>query len=75
MTCDDLSWQFGDWYSVQRSASPFCLKSGSKVYANDGSRRSATTTASKTEAGAVWLTYYPNIMVEWYPRTCLSFPR
>jgi choline monooxygenase len=73
VTCDDLTWQFGEWYSVQRVGITSLAKSGSKVYerwqkavldyygAND----------DKPKQGAVWLTYYPNIMVEWYPHVLI----
>jgi choline monooxygenase len=69
VTCDDLTWQFGDWYSVQRSASPRCRNPVPRP-TSAGRRRSASTTATEgktPEHGAIWLTYYPNIMVEWYP--------
>ena len=32
VTCDDLTWQFGDWYSVQRVGITTLQKSGSKTY-------------------------------------------
>ncbi|HTZ00477.1 MAG TPA: aromatic ring-hydroxylating dioxygenase subunit alpha, partial [Rhodocyclaceae bacterium] len=32
VTCDDLSWQFGDWYSVQRVGITGLEKAGSPVY-------------------------------------------
>ena len=69
VTCDDLSWQFGDWYSVQRVGITSLAKSGSKVY--ERWQKAVTDLygiEGKTpEHGAIWLTYYPNIMVEWYP--------
>jgi len=69
VTCDDLTWQFGDWYSVQKVGITSLLKEGSPVY---GRWQKAVRDfyASKGETprqGAVWLTYFPNIMVEWYP--------
>ena len=69
VTCDDLSWQFGEWYSVQKVGITPLLKSGSAVY--DRSQKVVREYyGDKNETppqGAVWLTYYPNIMVEWYP--------
>ncbi|HQW20778.1 MAG TPA: RHO alpha subunit C-terminal catalytic domain-containing protein, partial [Rhodocyclaceae bacterium] len=70
VTCDDLRWQFGEWYSVQRVGITALQKSGSSTYArwqkavldyNNGEK------PKQGAQGAVWLTYYPNIMVEWYP--------
>ena len=31
----------------------------------------AAPTASTPKYGAIWLTYYPNIMVEWYPHVLI----
>ena len=67
VTCDDLSWQFGDWYSVQRVGVTPLLKSGSKVYERWQQAVRDYYGEQKPKQGAVWLTYYPNIMVEWYP--------
>jgi len=69
VTCDDLSWQFGEWYSVQKVGITSLLKSGSKTY-EKWQKVVRDYYADKGETprqGAVWLTYYPNIMVEWYP--------
>ena len=69
VNCDELTWQFGDWYSIQRVGITSLAKSGSEAY-----RRWQNEVLSqyqhlgaKPGHGAVWLTYYPNIMVEWYP--------
>jgi choline monooxygenase len=66
--CSDLKWEWGDQYHVQsvgiknRLAHP-----GSKVY-GEWHREVLRRYADKSPAfGAIWLTYYPNIMVEWYP--------
>ncbi len=43
-------------------------KAGSEVYAQVARRRCwGSAAASRPTQGAIWLTYYPNIMVEWYP--------
>ncbi|MBU3737942.1 MAG: aromatic ring-hydroxylating dioxygenase subunit alpha [Rhodoferax sp.] len=67
--CDDLRWQFGPQFSVQTVglAQPD-TRPGSPVY----QRWQAALQAWRGDApaprqGAIWLTYYPNIMVEWYP--------
>ncbi|SMB24882.1 Ring-hydroxylating dioxygenase, large terminal subunit [Sterolibacterium denitrificans] len=67
VTCDDLTWQFGDWYSVQRVGITSLLKSGSKVYERWQKQLLEFNNGEQPKQGAVWLTYYPNIMVEWYP--------
>ena len=67
--CDDLSWQFGEWYSVQQVGITALAKSGSPAYAkwqHQVSQYSAAIGKSPKQ-GAVWLTYYPNVMIEWYP--------
>ncbi|MBP8169486.1 MAG: aromatic ring-hydroxylating dioxygenase subunit alpha [Azonexus sp.] len=69
VSCDDLTWQFGDWYSVQRVGITSLKKSGSKVYERwQKAVLDIYGAEGKTpEHGAIWLTYFPNIMVEWYP--------
>jgi len=71
VTCDDLSWQFAEWYSVQKVGVTPLTKSGSPVYERwQKIVREYYGDRGKTPPqGAVWLTYYPNIMVEWYPCT------
>jgi phenylpropionate dioxygenase-like ring-hydroxylating dioxygenase large terminal subunit len=67
VTCDDLSWQFGDWYSVQRVGITSLLKAGSPAYARWQQAVRDYHGAERPKQGAIWLTYYPNVMVEWYP--------
>ncbi len=67
VTCDDLTWQFGEWYSVQRVGITSLQKPGSKVYECWQKQLLEYSNGEKPKQGAVWLTYYPNVMVEWYP--------
>ncbi len=67
VTCDDLSWQFGEWYSVQKVGITSLAKAGSETYGRWQKAVLDSYGADKPKQGAVWLTYYPNIMVEWYP--------
>ncbi|MDR0528341.1 MAG: aromatic ring-hydroxylating dioxygenase subunit alpha [Zoogloeaceae bacterium] len=69
VTCDDLSWQFAEWYSVQKVGITPLMKSGSAVYERWQKivREYYADRHETPPQGAVWLTYYPNIMVEWYP--------
>jgi choline monooxygenase len=68
--CSDLSWQYGDHYSVQTvGLHPLFDKpnaSGTPAYQalHDAVIRHNST---KPKQGAIWMSYYPNIMVEWYP--------
>ncbi len=66
--CDALNWEFGDWYSVQTvGVNARLLRPGTPVYKR---WHEAVARYSGSEApphGAIWLTYYPNVMVEWYP--------
>ena len=68
VTCDDLSWEFGQHYSVQTVgvASTFG-KPGSDVYKKWHEVLLKYREGKMPERGAIWLTYYPHIMVEWYP--------
>ncbi|CAB1368139.1 aromatic ring-hydroxylating oxygenase subunit alpha [Denitratisoma oestradiolicum] len=69
VTCEDLSWQFGEWYSVQKVGVTTLLKSGSPAYERwqKSVRDFYGARGEHPPQGAVWLTYYPNVMVEWYP--------
>ncbi len=67
VTCEDLTWQFGEWYSVQRVGITSLQKSGSALYARWQKQLLEYNKGELPKQGAVWLTYYPNVMVEWYP--------
>ncbi|RYF00190.1 MAG: aromatic ring-hydroxylating dioxygenase subunit alpha [Comamonadaceae bacterium] len=68
VTCDDLRWEFDKHYSVQTVgvASTFA-KPGSDVYKTWHDVLLKYREGKLPERGAIWLTYYPHIMVEWYP--------
>lgn len=68
--CDDLQWEFGEHYSVQTVGLRNGLrKTGSEVYAKWQEQVLRYHGDTLPKYGAIWLTYYPNIMVEWYPGT------
>ncbi len=70
VNCDDLSWEFGDWYSVQTVGINNGLsKAGSAIYDKWQEQVLRYNNGTLPKYGAIWLTYYPNIMVEWYPGT------
>ena len=68
VTCDDLQWEFQKNYSVQTVgvASTFG-QPGSQVYKKWHEMLLQYRQGKLPERGAIWLTYYPHIMVEWYP--------
>ncbi|CAN1570121.1 aromatic ring-hydroxylating dioxygenase subunit alpha [Limnohabitans sp. B9-3] len=68
VTCDDLSWEFKDNYSVQTvGVSEGFGKPGSPTYKTWHDMLLKYRNGELPERGAIWLTYYPHIMVEWYP--------
>ena len=67
VTCDDLEWQFGSEYSVQTVGVAPAFKPGSDVYKKWHEVLLNYQGGEKPTRGAIWLTYYPHIMVEWYP--------
>jgi len=68
VSCDDLRWQFKDNYSVQTVGVANRLgKAGSPVYERWQNALLQYSNGSEPKYGAIWLTYYPNVMVEWYP--------
>jgi phenylpropionate dioxygenase-like ring-hydroxylating dioxygenase large terminal subunit len=68
VSIDDLRWEFGDWYSVQTCGVKKGLgRPGSPVYRKWHEALLRYNEERQPPHGAIWLTYYPNIMVEWYP--------
>ena len=68
VTCDDLSWEFKEHYSVQTvGVSGGFGKPGSDTYKKWHEVLLKYRNGQLPERGAIWLTYYPHIMVEWYP--------
>jgi len=78
VTCDDLRWEFGRHHSVQTVGVQHDLeRPGSAIYRrwHDEVRR---VHDGVPQQGAIWLTYYPTVMVEWYPQVLVVstlFPR
>jgi phenylpropionate dioxygenase-like ring-hydroxylating dioxygenase large terminal subunit len=68
VTCDDLTWEFAKEYSVQTvGVAPSFGSPGSDVYKKWHEVLLQYRNGQLPERGAIWLTYYPHIMVEWYP--------
>mgnify|MGYP000178312482 FL=1 len=70
--CNDLKWEFGEWYSVQTVGLHRDLqKPGSPVYRKWHDEVLRFNGGKLPKYGAIWLTYYPNLMVEWYPNSLI----
>jgi len=66
--CDQLAWEFGSRYSVQTvGVNKSLQRPGSEVYRKWQESVMSFRGGEVPPFGAIWLTYYPNIMVEWYP--------
>lgn len=70
VTCDDLHWEMSDHYSVQTVGVNRALANpGSPTYAKWHETVLNFRSGEPPAHGAIWLTIYPNITVEWYPET------
>ena len=68
VSIDDLHWEFSDWYSVQTCGIKKNLaRPGTPVYEKWHAAVMRYNEGRQPPHGAIWLTYYPNIMIEWYP--------
>jgi phenylpropionate dioxygenase-like ring-hydroxylating dioxygenase large terminal subunit len=70
VTCADLAWEFRPELSVQTvGVSPRLGTAGSPVYERWHDALLRYGNGAPLPYGAIWLTYYPGVMVEWYPYT------
>ena len=76
VTCDDLRWQMGAEHSLQtvgvaKHAGEALGRPGSDVYKKWHevllAHREQAHDGVPPKHGAIWLTLYPTVMVEWYP--------
>jgi phenylpropionate dioxygenase-like ring-hydroxylating dioxygenase large terminal subunit len=68
VTCDDLRWEFKRHYSVQTVGVANRLgRAGSPVYQQWQEQLLRYREGKPPKYGAIWLLYYPHVMVEWYP--------
>ena len=66
--CEALNWEFGDNYSVQTVGVHKALeKSGSQVYQEWQQQVLRYNQNQQPKYGAIWMVYYPFLMIEWYP--------
>ena len=72
VSCAELRWDFGGDYSVQTvGVNRGLLKSGSPIYRKWQEQVLKFRGGTPPPYGAIWLTLYPNIMVEWYPHVLI----
>jgi choline monooxygenase len=72
VTCDDLKWEFADWASLQFvGLNNGLAKPGTKTYERWHKAVLEHYRGAPPPHGAIWLTYYPNVMVEWYPHVLI----
>lgn len=70
VNCDELKWEYGEMYSVQTvGVNNHLAKPGSAVYNRWHQQVKRYGEGRDPAHGAIWLTYYPTLMVEWYPHT------
>jgi choline monooxygenase len=72
VTCEDLRWEFKEHYSVQTVGAATRLgkadaRGGSPAYERWQNALLNYRDGVPPKFGAIWLTYYPHTMVEWYP--------
>ncbi|MFM7294459.1 MAG: aromatic ring-hydroxylating oxygenase subunit alpha [Burkholderiales bacterium] len=66
--CNSLEWEFGNWYSVQVvGVNKALTQPGSETYKKWHDVVLGYRNGEPPPYGAIWLTVYPNVMVEWYP--------
>jgi phenylpropionate dioxygenase-like ring-hydroxylating dioxygenase large terminal subunit len=72
VSCADLRWQFGEHHSVQTVGLQRTLdRPGSATYRAWHDALLKYRDGALPEFGAVWLTGYPNMMIEWYPHVLI----
>jgi choline monooxygenase len=72
VTCDDLRWEMGREFSVQtvgvaKHAGEALGRPGSDVYRKWHEVLLNFRSGEAPKHGAIWLTLYPGVMLEWYP--------
>lgn len=69
VSCDDLRWQFEEQFSVQSVGIHRQLSHpGSRTYQRWHEQVKQAYGEATPEFGAIWMCYYPTVMLEWYPK-------
>src|SRR5215217_7447133 len=62
----ELRWEFGEWYNVQTvGVNQGFARPGTSVYARWQEQLLRQMTGEVPRQGAIWMLYYPNVMLEW----------
>lgn len=68
----DLQWEFSDWYNLQIvGVNQNLERPGTAVYARWHEQLLLQAGNKVPKFGAIWMLYYPNIMLEWYPHVLI----
>ena len=68
VTCKDLQWEFASTYSVQTvGLNNHLANPGTPTYARWHEAVRNFRGGEDPPHGAIWMLYYPNVMLEWYP--------
>lgn len=67
--CEKLEWHFGQHHSVQAVGLADLSRTSTPVYKEWHKAVTRAHDGDLPKYGAIWMTIYPNIMVEWYPKT------
>jgi choline monooxygenase len=68
----ELKWEFAEWYNVQTvGVNDALTRPGTPVYAKWHEQLLRQTAGKIPRYGAIWMLYYPNIMLEWYPHVLI----
>jgi phenylpropionate dioxygenase-like ring-hydroxylating dioxygenase large terminal subunit len=68
----ELKWEFGEWYNVQTvGVNQGFARPGTSVYARWQEQLLRQMTGEVPRQGAIWMLYYPNVMLEWYPHVLI----
>jgi phenylpropionate dioxygenase-like ring-hydroxylating dioxygenase large terminal subunit len=66
--CNRLRWHFGDNFNIQAVGITDLGKADTSVYQRWQQEVLRMHDGQLPKYGAIWMTIYPNIMVEWYPK-------
>ncbi len=66
--CNRLRWHFGENYNIQAVGITPLTGAATPVYRRWQEEVLRVHDGALPEHGAIWMTLYPNIMVEWYPK-------
>src|SRR3954454_19062453 len=72
VNCDNLAWQFGSRFSLQTVGLKNALaRAGTRTYERWHKAVLDYYRGEEPPHGAIWLTIYPNVMIEWYPHVLI----